>query len=348
MNIKKTKAAILVEQNKPLLIDYIDLPNKLDYGQILVKVDYSGICGSQLGEIDGVKGKDPYLPHLLGHEGVGTVIEVGKGVKTVKKSDRVVLHWKKSSGIESQLPIYKLKDKKINAGWVTTFNQYSVVSENRCTSVSKKIDLKFASLFGCAITTAFGAVENKAKLKIGENILVYGSGGIGLNIIQAAKLYSANKIIAIDLHDNKLELAKKLGASHTINSKKSDIQTALDSILDGESLDVFFDNTGKTEVIEFGYRYTSETGRVILIGVPKKGDNIEIFSLKMHFGKTITGTHGGDGNVANDIPRYLRLVLDKKLDLSKIVTDIYELDDINQAIQDIRSGKVSGRCVIKL
>ena len=111
MKIKSTKAAILVNQNTPLVIDDIDLPPKLDYGQILVKVHYSGICGSQLGEIDGVKGKDPYLPHLLGHEGSATVIEVGRGVKKVKENDKVVLHWKKSSGIESELPNYRWKGK---------------------------------------------------------------------------------------------------------------------------------------------------------------------------------------------------------------------------------------------
>ena len=112
MFIKKTKAAILVKQKKPLVIDTIILPKKLKAGQVLVELIYSGICGSQLGEIEGVKGPDKFLPHLLGHEGIASVLEVGPGVKKVRKNDRVLLHWMPSSGINSQNPNYFWKNKK--------------------------------------------------------------------------------------------------------------------------------------------------------------------------------------------------------------------------------------------
>ena len=128
MKIKTMKAAILVEQNKPLVIDDIELPSNLNFGQVLVKIHYSGICGSQLGEIDGVKGRDRYLPHLLGHEGSGTVLKIGPGVKQIKPQNKVILHWRKNLGIESELPLYKWKNQKLNAGWVTTFNEYAIVS----------------------------------------------------------------------------------------------------------------------------------------------------------------------------------------------------------------------------
>ena len=113
------KAAILVESRKPLVIADIDLPTKLEFGQVLVKVCYSGLCGAQINEIEAIKGPDKFLPHLLGHEGSGIVEKIGEGVTTVKLGDHVVLHWRKSTGIESVTPKYLWKGKKVNAGWVT-------------------------------------------------------------------------------------------------------------------------------------------------------------------------------------------------------------------------------------
>src|SRR5271156_5980727 len=132
---KKMKAAILTELRAPLVITEINLPPKLEVGQVLVKVHYSGICGSQLGEIDGAKGEDKYLPHLLGHEGSGIVLAIGPGVRHVKPEDKVVLHWRKGLGIESETPSYDWNGRKVNAGWIATFNEYAIVSENRITRI---------------------------------------------------------------------------------------------------------------------------------------------------------------------------------------------------------------------
>ena len=295
MNIPKTmKAAILVKQDFELVVDEVELPTILNIGQVLVKLSVSGICGSQLGEIEGKKGIDPYLPHLMGHEGCGEVLKIGPGVNTVSVGDKVVLHWKKGSGIQSETPKYKWRGKKLNAGWVTTFNEYAIVSENRCTTIPTNINNDDAALFGCAVTTGFGVVENNAKLKFGESVLVFGAGGIGLNIIQAAKLVSAWPIIAVDIHDNRLKLAKKFGASHIINSKKENVELAVNNIINEKTLDVFIDNTGIPEIIEKGYELTHSKGRVILVGVPPKDSNIRIYSLPLHFGKIILGSHGGE------------------------------------------------------
>ena len=148
-------------------------------------MNYSGICGAQINEIDAVKGLDKFLPHLLGHEGVGTVLEIGPGVTTVKSGDQVVLHWRPSSGIQSQTPEYRWGEKKVNAGWVTTFNTHAVISENRLTVIPKSLDMRVATLLGCAVTTAFGVVDNDAKIKIGQSVLIFGIGGVGLSIAQA-------------------------------------------------------------------------------------------------------------------------------------------------------------------
>ena len=186
-----TRAAVLVEQNSDLVIDEISLPENLDVGQVLVELKYSGICGSQLGEIDGVKGPDRWLPHLLGHEGSGQVLAIGPGVKHVQPGDTVVLHWRPSRGIESAAPKYLWDEKTVNAGWVTTFNNFAVVSENRLTTIPAETDLKAAALYGCAVTTGFGVIDNRADIRLGETVVVFGAGGIGLNIVQAAALAGA-------------------------------------------------------------------------------------------------------------------------------------------------------------
>tara|TARA_Y100000589_G_scaffold331765_1_gene386903 strand:- start:2177 stop:3232 length:1056 start_codon:yes stop_codon:yes gene_type:complete len=342
------QAAILFEQNKPLKISELKLQEELEVGQVLIKVHTSGICGSQIGEIAGVKGKDLYLPHLMGHEGCGTVLQKGPGVKTVESGDKVVLHWKKGTGIESNPPKYFLGDKEINAGWITTFNTHAVVSENRCTKIPKDTDNELAALFGCAITTGFGVIENNAKLKMGESIVVFGAGGVGLNIIQAASMHSAWPIIAVDIYDNKLDLSKKFGATHTINTKKEDVTKKINYILGNKGVDIFIDNTGLTKIIELGYSLLNHQGRLILVGVPKIGSNINIFSLPMHFGKRIIGSYGGETSPEKDIPRFLNLYKNNKLNLKDLVSKKFKLQEINEAIEEFKNGSLAGRIIIEL
>lgn len=341
-------AAILVEQNNPLVIDEISFEDVLDVGQVLIKLDYSGICGSQLGEISGVKGYDPYLPHLLGHEGSGVVVETGPGVKTVKAGDMVVLHWKKGLGIESAPPKYKWKSKIINAGHVTTFNSAAVVSENRVTKIPFNTDLRVAALMGCAITTGFGVITNDAKLKIGENIIVFGAGGVGLNIVQGAKLAGANKIIAIDQWDNRLELAKDFGATSTINiSNVKNFDLSLSEAISGSQIQIAVDNTGNPSIIKKAYELVSKDGKVILVGVPKKGDETSIYTLPMHFGKRFIGSEGGGTIPSCDIPKYMDMVKSQKLEYQKLISSVHDLTDINKVILGMRDGTEAGRALIK-
>ncbi len=348
MAIPKTmKAAILVEQRKPLVIAGIELPQALDAGQVLVKVHYSGICGSQLGEIDGAKGEDKFLPHLLGHEGSGTVVDTGPGVRYVKAGDKVVLHWRKGSGIEPVPPKYKWDGKTVNAGWVTTFNEYAIVAENRITAIPADSDMEVAALFGCAVTTGFGVVVNNARVKIGESVVVFGAGGVGLNIVQAAAMVSAYPLIAVDLHDNRLALAKEMGATHLINSGKTDARKAILDIAGATGVDVFIDNTGQPAIIEMGYQLVKPQGRVTLVGVPRKGNNINVYSLPLHFGKGLSGSHGGEAVPEQDIPRYQGMYGAGRIKLRELITEVLDLNDINTAIQRMRDGTLAGRCLIR-
>jgi S-(hydroxymethyl)glutathione dehydrogenase/alcohol dehydrogenase len=340
------KAAILVALNAPLEIDDVEIP-ALGVGQVLVKIGHSGICGKQVDEITGKRGPDAYLPHLLGHEGAGVVEDVGPGVRKVKKGDAVVLHWIKGSGIDSAAPRFTRRGSPISAGWVTTFSEYTVASENRVTPIPAGIPTDVASLLGCAVTTGLGIVFNNLGLKPGQSVVVYGSGGIGLNVIQGAALVNAYPIVAVDLHDGKLEQAKAFGATHTINSSKQDAAAILRDLSAGKGVDGTVDTTGNTTVIAAAYEATSNTGKVILAGVPDHRGRITIDSFPLHFGRRIFGSHGGETIPDQDIPRYLQLYSQGKLKLKELISHRFALPQINEAVQVVRDGK-AGRCVISM
>jgi S-(hydroxymethyl)glutathione dehydrogenase/alcohol dehydrogenase len=344
----KTVAAVLVELNCPLEITEIEIPS-LDHGQVLVRVLCTGICGSQLGEIAGVKGPDRFLPHLLGHEACGEVQECGAGVKTVSPGQRVVLHWRPGAGVQSEPPVYNSSSLgKVNGGWVTTFNELAVVSENRMTPVAPDLDPGIASLMGCAVTTGLGVINRDANVCIGESVVVWGAGGIGLSIVQGAALASAWPIIAIDLYEEKLTLAKTLGATHCINAGNEDVSAAVRNITGADGADVVIDNTGDTEVITTAYQLTHASGRTVLVGVPRHGNEASFYTLPLHFGKQIVGSHGGQARPDRDIPRYVRLFEEGKLALRPLLTHEFELHEINNALDAMRSGQVTGRCVVNM
>lgn len=341
----KSCAAILVEQKKPLVIEEVQVP-PLKLGQVLVKVLVSGICGSQLGEIEGVKGPDKFLPHLLGHEGCGEVLEVGEGVRHVKPGDRVVLHWRKGAGLESVTPTYESKIGRVNAGWVTTFNEYAVVSENRVTAIPSAVDPEIAALLGCAVTTGFGVVNHDARLAIGESVAVFGAGGVGLSIVQAAALAGAHPIIALDRFDNRLDLARGLGATHTINTTTADAAEEIRRIVGSGGVDIAVDNTGNVEVISLASRLTGPRGRTVLVGVPPKDATAAIATLPLHFEKRLVGSHGGESRPDIDIPRYVRLLQAGRLNFTPLLGRRYTLTEINDAITDMTSGRLAGRAVV--
>ena len=341
------KAAILVKQRVPLVVaDDVEIP-ELGVGQVLVKIAFSGICGKQLEEMSGRRGADPFLPHLLGHEGAGTVVSVGPGVRKVKAGDHVVLHWIKGSGIDATPASFRRNGSRVNAGCVTTFSQYTVASENRVTPIPTDVPLDVASLLGCAVTTGLGIVFNVANLKPGQSIAVFGVGGIGLNVIQGAALVNSWPIVVIDRYDHKLVQAVAFGATHTVNAANVAPHTFLMDLTGGRGVDVAVDITGNTEIRQLAYNSTTPDGKTILAGVPPQQERMTIDSFPLHFGRRLVGVHGGDTRPDVDIPHYLELYQRGKLKLEEQITHRYPLESINEAVEQVKRGK-AGRCVISM
>ena len=342
------KAAVLVEINQPLVVAELQMPEVLSYGQVHVDLLYSGICGAQINEIEGAKGPDKFLPHLLGHEGSGIVQRIGPGVKTVKPGDHVVLHWRPSSGLQAEPAKYIWNGRAVNAGWVTTFNDEAIISENRLTVIPQDFDLGLAPLFGCAVTTAIGVINNDAQLKIGQSIVIFGIGGVGLNIAQAAQMVSGNPIIGVDIVDSKIEKAKSWGVNYGFNSVTTpDLKEQILRLVGPSGADVVVDTTGRPRVIELAYELTHADGRTILVGVPRKGDNVNIYTLPLHFNKILTGSHGGSAVPDIEIPRLIRVVNQGLMKLDGLFTHEFSLANINDAIAALRSGE-AGRVLINM
>lgn len=335
----KTPAAILVETRQPLVIDEVELP-ALGHGQVLVEIKATRICGSQLGEIDAVKGPDKWLPHLLGHEGGGQVREIGPGVKHVRVGDHVVLHWRPGAGLEGQpSPKYKWGSKTVNAGNITTFQRYAVISENRMTPVPADLSDDICCLLADTLTTGFGVITRDAKIEIGESVVVIGAGGIGLGVILGAKLAGAYPIIACDLYHHKLEVAKRYGATHVINTREQPLTATVKEILNGASPDAVVDGTGRPAVIEEAFALTAPKGRCVIFGVMPHDLRLSLNTLPLHFGKVLTGSEGGQSRPAQDIPRLIRMIRGGAFDPTGMISHRCKLEDVNAAIAKMRSGE---------
>ncbi|MFA5087876.1 MAG: zinc-binding dehydrogenase [Candidatus Omnitrophota bacterium] len=341
----KTKAAVLYELHKPLIIKDVEIP-KLRRGQVLAKILRTGICRAQYNEMIGLKGPDPFLPHLLGHEASAIVVKTGAGVKKVKAGDYVALSWIKGSGIEAGGAQYRCGDEIINAGGVTTFSEYSVVSENRVTRISRKLSADVAAIIGCAVVTGAGIVNNTLHLSQGSSIAVFGAGGIGLSVILAAKYRGCSDIIAVDVKEDKLDFAKTLGATHTINIQTTDVLKSIREICKG-GVDYAVDASGAKAAMETAFDAIRVGGTLVIAGNLSKDEKISIHPFELIKGKKILGTWGGETVTQRDIPAYVRAYLKGDFPIHKLITHQYRLEQINEAFEVLKRGE-AGRIIIKV
>lgn len=343
------KAAVLEAINGPLTVADVGL-TELAFGQVLVKIRVSGICGAQLQEIAGNKGNARFVPHLLGHEGCGIVEKIGVGVTKVKGGDKVVMHWRKGDGIESDFPTYVFKGKQMKSGKVTTLSEYSVVSENRITPVPHDTPDELCALLGCGLSTALGTINEEAHVKFGESVMVIGVGGLGINLIKAAKLAGAYPIIAVDIHENKKEICASLGADLFINSQKGKIEDELYKKLGIKEIDVIVETSGAKQALEETIPLLSGSGRYIMVGQPKPGESIALLNAHHLFngaGKIIKATQGGKFSPGTQIPRYIRMHKAGVFSIDNIISHRMNLEQINEAIDLVRSGQ-AGRILIEM
>jgi S-(hydroxymethyl)glutathione dehydrogenase/alcohol dehydrogenase len=344
---KLINAYVLTEKNKPLQFFKLQIP-ELKFGQVLVKIEYSGVCRSQLMEKKGLRGKDKWLPHLLGHEGSGKVIKKGIGVKKIKNGDEVILTWIKSNGVNGKIPKYFTNQNiKVNAGKVTTFSNYAIISENRVIKKPKLMPMKYASLFGCAIPTGAGIVINQIKPKKTDVIIVLGLGGIGLSSIMALKALKVKKIIAIDIHKKKLNLAKKIGATDLILFDKKNIKEKVRKVCDNSGADYCIESAGTSSTIELAFSLIHNKGKLIFASHPPKKDKIRINPHSLIVGKKIEGSWGGSTKPDKDIKKIFKLFLKNKVKYYLIAKKIYDFKNLNNALNDLDKGNVF-RPIIKM
>jgi S-(hydroxymethyl)glutathione dehydrogenase/alcohol dehydrogenase len=336
------RAAILYEAGKPLVVEEgVDLP-ELRPGHVLVDVALSGVCHSQLHEVRGERGHDPWVPHLLGHEAVGTVRDVGSRVTKVSPGNRVILTWIRSEGLEEPGALYRKGDVTINSGGVTTFSESTVVSENRVVPLPGGLPDEVAPLFGCALMTGVGSVLNIAQPTADDAVAVWGAGGIGLPAIMAAATRGCRMIAAIDVVPEKLELARALGATHTLLVEDLDrTVTELNDLTDG-GVDYAFEASSRGAVIERAFLSVRPGGGTcIVMSHPAENDSPRIPPLELHRGRRLRGSWGGESKPDRDIPRFAALYREGKLPVERLLSHRYPLEDVNQALDDLESGRVA-------
>jgi NDMA-dependent alcohol dehydrogenase len=358
------RAAVLREQKKPLSIEEIVLAGP-GVGEVLVKVKAVGICHS---DFHPIKGDMPVpLPIILGHEGAGIVEDTGPGVTRVKKGDHIVMAVLPSCGkctpciigrpynCETVWPIMfngtmldgtrRLKDKdgnEINHFFCqSSFAEYCVISEGSAVKIDPDISLDKVAVLGCGATTGIGAVLNTAGVEAGAKVAIFGCGGVGLSSVMAAKLAGASKIIAIDIRDNKLEMAKDFGATHTINSAQENPVEKIQELTAGGGADYSFEAIGNADIITQAFDATRPGGMTIIVGAPPVGARVNIDPWAFLMEKVLTGSAAGSLRAQVDIPRYIELFKAGKLPLDKLVSKTFPLDRVNEAFEAMEKGEVA-------
>ncbi len=359
----KTKAAVFYEPHKPFEVELLDLTPP-QAGEVQVKVAAAGVCHSDWHLMTGAT--KHALPVVPGHEGSGVVEAVGPGVTRLKPGDHVALNWAPSCGE----CFYCLNDRPSLCGsyvgpiWAGTmmdgttrfskdgqpvyhfsavacFSERIVVPEQCCVPLSKDVPLAIAALIGCAVTTGVGAALNTARLKPGSSVAVFGAGGVGLSVIMGAKLAGASRIIAIDTNEAKGDIAKAFGATDILISRP-DTNDAIRSLTEGRGADYVFEAIGIPAVQEQCLDAVRPGGLVVLVGVSPMGSGTNLpGAIITRQEKTITGSYYGSANTARDFPLFADLYLKGLLDLDRLVSKTFTLDQINQAYAEMLAGEIA-------
>jgi S-(hydroxymethyl)glutathione dehydrogenase/alcohol dehydrogenase len=360
------KAAVLYEYGKPLSLEEVELdPPKAH--EVRVRIAAAGVCRSDLHIMKGeahIK-----LPAVLGHEGSGVVVETGEGVASLKPGDHVILSFVPNCGrcyfcttgrtnlcdahaatgpnlFDGTTRLHTGAQRISHMGKVACFAQEAVVPESGCIPISKDLPLPQAALIGCCVTTGVGAVIFNARVEPGSTVAVVGCGGVGLNVIQGARLVNASKIIAVDINEGALEFAMRFGATHTVNPTRQDALKRIREITGGLGADYAFEVFGSSETVRLAFEAARKGGTAVVVGLAPVGDLASIDPVALvRQEKTLKGCYYGSSRPTMDMHRMVELYQQGKLDLDGLITRSYRLDEINRAYQELDRGQV-GRGVI--
>ncbi|MFZ0547720.1 MAG: Zn-dependent alcohol dehydrogenase [Candidatus Promineifilaceae bacterium] len=364
----KVKAAVFYEPGVPFTVETLDLEAP-KAGEVLIKVAAAGVCHSDWHLMTGAT-KHP-LPVVPGHEGAGVVKAIGEGVSRVQPGDHVALNWAPSCGS----CFYCLRDKPslcntyVGPIWAGTmmdgttrlskdgrpvyhfsalacFADYAVVPQECCVPISKEIPMEVAALIGCAVTTGVGAVLNTARVEPGSTVAVFGAGGVGLSIIMGAQLAGAARIIAVDTNEAKGDLAQEIGATDILMARP-DTNDSIRSLTAGRGADYVFEAIGIPAVQEQCLDAVRPGGTVVLVGVSPMGSGTNLpGAIITRQEKTVTGSYYGSANTARDFPLYADLYTQGKLDLGRLISRTYPLEQINEAYQEMLSGEIARGVIV--
>lgn len=349
---------VLVKTNEKMHMTKVEVEDPRP-GEVRVKMYASGVCHSCLHAYDGSH-KTP-MPIILGDEGSGVVESVGSGVTTLQSGDHVIISWLLNCGTcpncrngkpahcWAPSPFGGLLDntqrfKDVATGepilhyGPATYAPYIVVPESSAIKIRKDMPLDKAALIGCSVTTGFGAVTNAAQARPGESVVVVGCGGVGLNSIQGARVVGAYPIIAVDTSDAALEMAKKLGATHTVNAAKEDVVTAVRKIAP-RGVQYSIAAVGSTKAMLDALYILGAGGTMVILGAPPSGAMLEIdpiFILDKE--RRMIGSKYGSSNPHIEFPKLIELYLNGKLDLDSLLTGHYSLDEADKAFEVLAKG----------
>ena len=329
--------------------------------EVLVEIGASSLCHTDVSIVLG--NLEEQYPLVMGHEGAGIVREVGEAVDSVEPGDHVVLgrvacgrcyycregHGQLCERRAESMPEGTLRtgavrfekdgEPRYHCHSVSSFSEYTVTTEDVAIKVTDELPLEEASLLGCGVFTGVGAVANTANIEEGSTVAIFGAGGVGLNATQGARLRGADTIVQIDIVPEKLSLAEKMGATHTVDSSSEDAVSRVREI-SGGGVDYAFDIVGVPEVTEQAVRCLAPRGKAVVVGVPPFGEqslDLDVYDMVLSE-KQLVGSFNGSYTLPNAIPKLAELVVDGKLSVKELITDTRSLDEVNEAMQALEDG----------
>jgi S-(hydroxymethyl)glutathione dehydrogenase/alcohol dehydrogenase len=360
------KAAVVFDKRAPMRIEQLEL-RPTGPGEVRLRVAACGVCHSDLSVLE------EYFacptPVVLGHEAAGTITEVGPGVRGFSPGDHAVASWSPSCGAcrycrAGKRHLCRLCDDPTSAAagrlafrgeavaqflGVGGFAEETVLSANAVVKIDPVMPLEKACLLGCAVLTGFGAVDSAARIEPGQEVAVFGCGGVGLNVVQAAVRAGARLVIAVDRDERKLELARSFGATHGFAADTPELVKAIRALtVERQGVDCAFEVVGNAELARSCYQSICKGGQVVLVGIARATDKLSLSQLAaVTQEKTVRGSTQGSVDAWSAVPPLVRSYLDGKLRLDELVSRSYALDEINLAFEDLRAGR-NARGIVRM